>query len=105
MTFPLFPWLPVIALPLGALLLMPASIPAWAAMWLLAIHVFAGVKWLSWASVRKSVSRAADWRRHLAYFLAWPGLDGPSGLHLAPRGNAAKDFYPRKFGVSGKGGI
>ena len=65
MTFPLLPWLPVIALPLGALLLMPASIPAWGAMWLLAINVFAGVKWLSWATVRKSVSRAADWQRDL----------------------------------------
>ena len=51
MTLPLLPWLPVIALPLGALLLMPANIPAWEAMWLLAIHVFAAVKWLSWASV------------------------------------------------------
>ncbi|MGI8982224.1 MAG: wax synthase family protein [Pirellulaceae bacterium] len=83
MTFPLLTWLPVIALPLGALLLMPASIPAWEAMWLLAINVFAGVKWLSWASVRKSVSRAADWRRHLAYFLAWPGLDAEAFLSPA----------------------
>ena len=60
MTFPLLPWLPVIALPLGALLLMPASIPAWGAMWLLAIHVFAGVKWLSWVSVRKRPSRVHE---------------------------------------------
>jgi hypothetical protein len=76
-------WLPVIALPLSAVLLMPASLPAWEAMWLLAINVFAGVKWLSWASVRKSVSRAADWRRHLAYFLAWPGLDAEAFLSPA----------------------
>lgn len=55
MTFPLLLWLPVIALPLGALLLMPASIPVWEAMWLLAMNVFARVKWLSWASVRKSL--------------------------------------------------
>lgn len=83
MALPLLPWIPVIALPLGALLLMPASVPAWEAMWLLAINVFAGVKWLSWASVRKSVSRAADCRRHLAYFLAWPGLDAEAFLSSA----------------------
>ena len=83
MTSPLLIWLPVIALPLGALLLMSPSVPAWEAMWLLAINVFAGVKWLSWASMRKSVSQGADWRRHLAYFLAWPGLDAETFLSPA----------------------
>lgn len=83
MTLPLLTWLPAIALPLGAILLMPTSLPAWEAMWLLAINVFAGVKWLSWASVHNRVSKAARWPRHLAYFLAWPGLDAEAFLSPA----------------------
>jgi Membrane bound O-acyl transferase family len=101
MTYPLLTWLPVIALPLGALLLMPPSIPAWGAMWLLAINVFAGVKWLSWARVRKSVSRAADWRRHLAYFLAWPGLDAEA--FLAPARDTSLTRQRRTASISGGG--
>ena len=83
-------YLPLIALPLGALLLMPASIPAWEAMWLLAINVFAGAKWLSWAGVRRSTAQNAGWKKHLAYFVAWPGLDAEAFLSNARLASSAR---------------
>ncbi|WP_254508927.1 MBOAT family protein [Anatilimnocola floriformis] len=73
-------WLPLIVLPAGVLLLFPASQPRWAIMWTLSVAVFAGCKWLTWATA--SPTDAPGWRQ-VAYLLAWPGLD-PNGFLRKP---------------------
>lgn len=44
--------------------------PAWAWMWAVALAIFGGCKWLTWAASRAH----APARRHVAYLFAWPGL-------------------------------
>jgi alginate O-acetyltransferase complex protein AlgI len=65
-------WLPLAALPLGCWLLT-AGWPAWARMWSLAISIFAGLKWLTFAS--SVAGRAATWQRSASYLLLWTGMD------------------------------
>lgn len=70
-------WLPLVLLPASAF----ASrniLRAWGFMWLLAVTIFAGLKWLTWWKVRKQI-RHARWRS-VAYLLAWPGMDPDSFL-------------------------
>src|SRR5262249_40965646 len=78
-------WIPLLALPVLVLLLTPADWPAWALTWLLTFAIFFGVKWLTW---RRTPAPAAPWRRHLAYLVAWPGLDAAAFLtpHPIPAG-------------------
>lgn len=45
-------------------------------MWALAAAIFVGCKWLTWADVRVP---APGWK-HLAYWIAWPGMDAPAFL-------------------------
>ncbi len=71
-------WPPLILLPLAVLLLTPANWPPWALTWLLAIAIFTGVKWLTW---RRTPAPAAPWWRHVAYLIAWPGLDAATFLN------------------------
>ena len=73
-------WLPLAILPAGALALRNA-LPAWGFMWLLAIAIFAGLKWQSWWGARQRVSHPA-WRS-VAYLLAWPGMDAEAFLDAA----------------------
>jgi alginate O-acetyltransferase complex protein AlgI len=47
-------------------------------MWLLAIALFAGLKWARWWSVRAIVSHKT-WRS-VAFLLAWPGMDAEAFL-------------------------
>lgn len=47
-------------------------------MWLLAVAIFAGLKWLTWWQARKQVIHAR-WRS-IAYLLVWPGMDANSFL-------------------------
>jgi hypothetical protein len=70
-------WLPLVLLPASAFRLRN-FLPAWGSMWLLAITIFAGLKWLTWWKVRKQI-RHARWRA-AAYLLAWPGMDADSFL-------------------------
>jgi alginate O-acetyltransferase complex protein AlgI len=70
-------WLPLIALPLLALLLIAADWPRWALMWLLALAIYAGCKWLTW---RRTPVAGAPWWKHAGYLLAWPGLDAAAFL-------------------------
>jgi hypothetical protein len=66
-------WIPLIVLPLGALMLR-AVLPAWVLMWLLAAGIFAGFKWQTWWD-EPAARCSRDWRRTLAYLLLWPGMD------------------------------
>jgi hypothetical protein len=46
-------------------------------MWVLAIAIFTGCKWLTW---RRTPAPGALVGRHLGYLLAWPGLDAVAFL-------------------------
>jgi hypothetical protein len=47
-------------------------------MWALAFALYAGCKWLTWR--RTPVQGVSEWR-HLAYLLAWPGMDAAAFLN------------------------
>jgi len=47
-------------------------------MWLLAMAIFAGLKWVTWRKVRGKFPHEA-WRS-IAYLLAWPGMDAEAFL-------------------------
>src|ERR1043165_5872512 len=78
-------WLPVVALPTAVVVFSPENWPRWAFMWLLAVAIFMGCKWLTWQS-------AAVWNapvlRHLGYLFAWPGLDAVAFLSSSPSPSA-----------------
>jgi hypothetical protein len=54
----------------------PTAAP-WAVMWGLAAAVYVGCKGLTWS--RTPTTKAPGWR-HVAYLLAWPGLDARAFL-------------------------
>ena len=70
-------WAPVIVLPTAVLIFTPADWPRWAFMWLLAVVIFVGCKWLTW---RRTPAPGAQWWQHAGYLLAWPGLDATAFL-------------------------
>ncbi len=59
----------------------PTAWPPWAVMWALAAVVYAACKWLTW---RRASAAGAPSRRHVAYLLAWPGLDAEAFLDPRP---------------------
>lgn len=67
-------WVPLVALPA---IVLPGcgQIPRWIFMWMLALAVGFGCKWLTWWEGGRIVRG-----RTLAYFLAWPGMDAPGFL-------------------------
>lgn len=80
-------WVPVILLPTVVFLTAPAGVPRWQEMWMLALAVFAGVKWLTFtgAHVEKGTTSKTTWSRILAYWIAWPGLDADAFLAVTPQ--------------------
>lgn len=52
--------------------------PSWQLMWGLAVSIYAGLKWLSFAS--SPASRGAPVVRALAYLVLWPGMDAQAFL-------------------------
>jgi hypothetical protein len=70
-------WFPIIILPAVVLMFTPASTPRWIFMWLIAVALFASLKWLTWYTT--PVPNAPPWRQ-LAYLLAWPGMDARAFL-------------------------
>ena len=68
-------WVPLIVGPTLVLLLVPADWPRWALMWMLAIAIFIGCKWLTWR--RATFTNVPVWKQ-TAYFTLWPGLDATS---------------------------
>lgn len=54
-----------------------ADWPRWAAMWMLALAVYAACKALTWSTVH--TANVARWK-HAAYLLAWPGMDAATFL-------------------------
>ncbi len=74
-------WAPIVVLPIAAVLLVPPTWPRWACMWLLAVAIFAGCKWLTW---RRNTWPRVPWWLQVGYLLAWPGLDAAAFLNLRP---------------------
>jgi Membrane bound O-acyl transferase family len=70
-------WLPLVALPSVALAFYNLLAP-WVFMWILAISIYAGLKWLTWWNARNRIHHEA-WRA-IAYLVAWPGMDAEAFL-------------------------
>lgn len=75
-------WLPLIFLPVLSITLGVKQRP-WVFMWLLAIAIFAGCKWLTWWQEHIAGSAPANWKRGTAYLLLWPGMDAREFLDSA----------------------
>ena len=66
-------WLPALGLPVLAMAL-GQKLPGWALMWVMAVALFIGAKWIT--AYRLLGARAAISRlRLIAYALLWPGMD------------------------------
>jgi hypothetical protein len=65
-------WLPLAILPTAATALTTAW-TAWGRMWAVAIAIYVGFKWLTFASA--AAARHATWQRAVGYLLLWPGMD------------------------------
>jgi hypothetical protein len=84
-------WAPLLFLPgfvaLFAPLFAPSGEPRWLVMWVLAFVIFCGCKWLTW---RRTPRPGVPAWRHLAYLVAWPGLDAPAFLRTQPPETAVR---------------
>ncbi len=79
-TFEQIRYLPLAILPAGACLawsIWGSTWPRWQLMWLMAVAIFAGSKWLTWRAARPA--GIPPWRQ-VAYLFLWPGLDAPAFL-------------------------
>jgi hypothetical protein len=74
-------WGPILVLPAGVVAFAPADWPPWLVMWVLALAIFVGCKWLTW---RRSPTAGVPAWRHLGYLLGWPGLDAKAFLADTP---------------------
>jgi len=70
-------WLPFAIAP-ASVIVFRQDMPPWASMWLLAITIFASLKWASWW--RSPLRRLASIWRSAGYLLAWPGMDADAFL-------------------------
>jgi hypothetical protein len=52
--------------------LIPTVALGWLVMWLLAMTIFAGCKWLTWRRVSLA---GVPWHLQAAYLFTWPGMD------------------------------
>ncbi|HTG28551.1 MAG TPA: MBOAT family protein [Methylomirabilota bacterium] len=75
-------WLPLAVLPAAALAFYKLLVP-WAFMWILAVSIYAGLKWLTWWSARNHIHHQV-WC-DIAYLLAWPGMDAEAFLRSSGR--------------------
>ncbi len=83
-------FLPLLILPLPALWFRNA-VAAWVFMWLMALALFTGCKWLTWRRAAKQ-GGALSLPRAFGYLLAWPGMNAAAFLNRAgvpekPRGS------------------
>ena len=66
-----------------AVVMFHRGMPPWAFMWLLAISIYASLKWASWW--RSPMRVPASWGRSVGYLLAWPGMDAENFLDARRR--------------------
>jgi hypothetical protein len=65
-------WAPLVALPVGAGWLT-GPLPAWVRMWAVAVAIYAGFKWATFAL--SSAARQASMSRSAGYLFLWTGMD------------------------------
>ncbi len=70
-------WGPLILLPVLVIWAIPSAWPRWAFMWILALVIFLGCKWLTW---RRTLAPDASCYLQLGYLFAWPGMDATAFL-------------------------
>jgi len=70
--WPTTAWLPLAVLPVATAFLA-AGLPAWVQMWLLAISIYGGFKWLTF--VASPAARRGSLGRSLGYLFLWTGMD------------------------------
>jgi hypothetical protein len=58
---------------------MIPQLPPWVSMWLTAVALYAGCKWITYCDARDRGIRGDRWRT-LGYLLAWPGMDAATFL-------------------------
>jgi membrane bound O-acyltransferase family protein len=73
--WPTIAWLPLAVLPVAAGW-FAAGWPAWIRMWLLAISIYAGFKWLTFATA--PAAHEASLGSAVGYLLLWTGMDAES---------------------------
>jgi hypothetical protein len=73
-------WIPLFVLPVLSVI-FASRLQPWIFMWLLAVAIFAGLKWITWWKARVRVTHEA-WRS-LVYLFAWPGMDAEIFLDSA----------------------
>jgi hypothetical protein len=73
-------WMPLVAAP-AAIIAVRNSLESWVFMWLLAVSIFLGCKWLTWCHHLRR-NHLPHFResgpaviRSMAYFFLWPGMD------------------------------
>jgi predicted DCC family thiol-disulfide oxidoreductase YuxK len=78
-------WIALAILPLAALC-TKVFVPAWVFMWLMAVAIFFGCKWLTLGRATQRARRVCPFRA-TAYLFLWPGMDADRFLspELAPR--------------------
>jgi hypothetical protein len=69
--------LPLIVVPAVVCTLL-AFLPNWKAMWLLAVAIYAGLKWLTFVAC--PLAERASLGRSLGYLLFWPGMNAKAFL-------------------------
>ncbi len=74
-------WLPLFLLPTIAILISSAW-PAWGRMWALAFAIYAGFKWLTFAT--SPAASQATWDRQLGYLFLWVGMDAEQFFAARP---------------------
>ncbi|PYX08716.1 MAG: hypothetical protein DMG88_09445 [Acidobacteria bacterium] len=72
-------WLPLVLL-LASAFGVRNVLPTWGFMWILALGIFMGLKWVTWWRGRTHPA----WRS-AAYLFAWPGMDAESFLDSSKR--------------------
>ena len=71
--------LPLLVLPAVACGLI-SCLPAWKAMWLFAVAIYLGLKWMTLASALPSIETSLT--RALGYLALWPGMDARTFLDM-----------------------
>ena len=94
-------WLPLILLPLAALIARP-SMPAWGFMWTMAGAIFFGCKWLMFCRAKIRLGDVCPFRA-AAYLLAWPGMDAERFLSRSPAPQVAtREFTKTAIRATGR---
>lgn len=71
----LLAWTPLAVAP-AVILTLGSVLPAWQLMWVLALSVYAGLKWLTFVDRVPAEERLS--LRALGYLFLWPGMDAPA---------------------------